>query len=194
MSKRKSNTAIPRAWGATFLVKWYVRYLQFVGSSKLLHAKFRSVQHRKDLIFLRNQQELERVKTENQKLQECVKSWKDAWAEQRTISGKEFWKMPNPNYLRSTPSPFFQREHGKFVKYAKEYALTDLDNYPIETFKELEQKLLGVEYQLGLRFSLLTEVRSQLMQMDQENRLVEDELVAEWHCLYSSYVDSLQNS
>jgi hypothetical protein len=66
--------------------------------------------------------------------------------------------------------------------------VTDLEDC-IVTFEQVRDQLEAVEKQLAHRLGLQSpEVRRELIARDQRNELFEDELVAEWHDLYSSYL------
>lgn len=63
----------------------------------------------------------------------------------------------------------------------------------IVTFEMTKARLEAIEARLAERFGLTGDVREQLIAMDEDNRLVEDELVADWHCEMASYIDWLEN-
>jgi hypothetical protein len=67
----------------------------------------------------------------------------------------------------------------------------------IESLEDIKNKLIEVEQKLAKRLRLRARqkpfVRQILFILDAKNKLVEDELVAEWHDCYSSYMDKLRN-
>lgn len=63
----------------------------------------------------------------------------------------------------------------------------------IDTMEKSKARLEAIEAKLAERFGLTGDVREQLSQMDRENRLVEDELVADWHQELSWYTDWVEN-
>lgn len=67
----------------------------------------------------------------------------------------------------------------------------DIDPEYVVTAADTRKRLLKVERQLAERLKLHT-VREQLIALDQADKLVEDELVAEWHELFSSHLDDVR--
>jgi hypothetical protein len=68
----------------------------------------------------------------------------------------------------------------------------NLDDFAdcVETYEQAKAKLEDVEDKLAQNLKLRRQtVRRELIAMDRRGELVEDELVALWHDLYSSYVD-----
>lgn len=68
----------------------------------------------------------------------------------------------------------------------------NLDDFAdcVETYEQAKAKLEDVEDKLAQSLKLRRQtVRRELIAMDRRGELVEDELVALWHDLYSSYVD-----
>lgn len=58
-----------------------------------------------------------------------------------------------------------------------------------ETFEQLKYKLEDVEKQLSSTLNIEQPIRSELIRLDKENKLIETELVAKWHELYAIYMD-----
>lgn len=73
-----------------------------------------------------------------------------------------------------------------------EGAVNDLDL--VETFEQTKAALEAVEKRLAerLQLALRRNVRGELIARARQGKLVEDELVARWHELYASYMDSLR--
>jgi len=68
-----------------------------------------------------------------------------------------------------------------------------LDLDCIVTPEMTRERLLGIERQLAERFSVdPSVVREHLITRDRANELVEDELVADWHCALASYISDLE--
>ena len=63
----------------------------------------------------------------------------------------------------------------------------DSDCYQI--FEELEKELIEVEDQLAIRLRLIPPCRHALLELDVNNKLEEDEVVAYWHELHTIYMD-----
>ena len=59
----------------------------------------------------------------------------------------------------------------------------------VETFERTKDRLEEVERRLAVRLEIRKNVRCQLIARDRGGLLVEDELVAEWHDLYASYLE-----
>lgn len=57
-----------------------------------------------------------------------------------------------------------------------------------DTFEKSKARLEAIEATLAARFGLTGDVRAQLREMDLENRLVEDRVVADWHCALSWHI------
>ena len=68
------------------------------------------------------------------------------------------------------------------------------DKECLVTFEQTKAALEAIEAKLAERFSLTGDVRAQLFLMDRENRLIEDDVVADWHDKMSSYIDWLRYS
>jgi len=60
------------------------------------------------------------------------------------------------------------------------------------TMERAKADLERVERQLAERYSLVRNVRRELVALDRANELHEDDLVAEWHKLYSNYLEWLR--
>lgn len=58
-----------------------------------------------------------------------------------------------------------------------------------ETFENTCNKLEAIEKLLAQRLNLQGNAREELLTLDKQNLLVEDEVVADWHDLYASYLD-----
>lgn len=70
--------------------------------------------------------------------------------------------------------------------------LDDEDLACVVTPEMAKQRLLGIERQLAARFGVdPSNVREHLLRLDLANKLVEDELVADWHEALSSHVSDL---
>lgn len=54
------------------------------------------------------------------RLEESLKSWREAWFSQRTATGRMAWTVPNPFVLRRSDSPFFQKEYQRFLNFAEQ--------------------------------------------------------------------------
>jgi len=80
------------------------------------------------------------------------------------------------------------------IKIGNSMGDLDIDDDCIQTFDMLAEELATVEGQLAIRFNLTDNVRAQLLQMDRDNNLVEDEVVARWLELYTIYMDWVRNS
>lgn len=69
----------------------------------------------------------------------------------------------------------------------------EIDLDCIQTYQMMYDALIAVEQKLATRFKFDTNdhqlIRQKLIEMDKKNELVEDEVVADWHDLYSSFVD-----
>lgn len=63
----------------------------------------------------------------------------------------------------------------------------------VVTFADCVRDLEAVETKLAARFNLTGNIRNQLIAMDRANNLLEDELVADWHDLYSSYMEWIRH-
>lgn len=59
----------------------------------------------------------------------------------------------------------------------------------IVTRENAEQRLFEIEQQLATRLSITGDVRAALMELDRAGKLIEDELVADWHDAYASVVN-----
>lgn len=68
-------------------------------------------------------------------------------------------------------------------------SLNDLAPECFETFEDVKEELEAVERELARRLKLRRPIRRTLIALDRANKLDEDELVARWHELYSSYAD-----
>lgn len=64
-----------------------------------------------------------------------------------------------------------------------------IDEECLVTREQTEARLVLVESELADRLGIRENVRHTLIQLDKSNELVEDELVADWHDLYASYLD-----
>ena len=66
----------------------------------------------------------------------------------------------------------------------------DLDDC-IQTFEQTRDDLEEVERKLASKYGIRDRkhIRRTLIALDQQGTLIEDELVAHWHDLYSSYLD-----
>jgi len=64
-----------------------------------------------------------------------------------------------------------------------------MDDDCIDTFETTRTRLGRVEHALAARLGIVGDVRRALIELDTAGRLVEDELVADWHDLLSSYID-----
>lgn len=70
----------------------------------------------------------------------------------------------------------------------------DIDDDCVVTFEQTKASLEAVEVKLADRLGLQgSNVREQLLSLDRDNRLVEDELVADWHGFLASYLDWLSH-
>jgi len=68
------------------------------------------------------------------------------------------------------------------------------DQECVETFAKTKTALLDVEERLGRTLGLPgspSEVHCHLLKLDRQGKLVESNLVADWHDLYASYLDWL---
>lgn len=61
------------------------------------------------------------------------------------------------------------------------------------TFEQSQAELEGIEKKLAARLGIQENVRETLILLDKNNKLVEDDLVADWHSALSSYLDYLEN-
>jgi len=71
--------------------------------------------------------------------------------------------------------------------------MEDFEPQDFETFDQTVERLLGIERQLAARFGLTGNIRAQLIEMDKANKLIEDALVADWHCAYATYDSELRH-
>lgn len=62
----------------------------------------------------------------------------------------------------------------------------------IVTFEQTKERLENIEQELAKRLNIKDNIRETLIKLDMDNKLIEDELVAEWYCAYSSYLDYLE--
>ena len=69
----------------------------------------------------------------------------------------------------------------------------DIDDDCIQTFDMLVTELTDVENQLAFRYNLTNDIRAQLLQMDKDNVLMEDQVVARWLELYTIYMNWIRN-
>lgn len=58
---------------------------------------------------------------------------------------------------------------------------------------KIHERLTEVEALLAKRLDISNNVREELIRLAKSHQLVEDELVAEWYELYSSYLDDMEN-
>jgi len=61
----------------------------------------------------------------------------------------------------------------------------------VETFETTRERLANVERQLAVKLGIRGNVRRELIERDRQRALIEDDLVADWHDLYASYLDWL---
>jgi hypothetical protein len=59
----------------------------------------------------------------------------------------------------------------------------------VETFEKTRDRLEEVERRLGVELNIRRNVRRELIARDRQGLLVENDLVADWHDLYASYLD-----
>lgn len=98
-----------------------------------------------------------------------------------------------PMTLRNKKQVFHdRREERGGSKNEQSILMEEIEDCAI-TLEESKNKLEAVEARLAERFNLHGDIRSQLIEMDKNNLLVEDELVADWHDLYSWYMDWLRH-
>ena len=76
-----------------------------------------------------------------------------------------------------------------FRKQQRENEREDLDGLVFETREQNAAELIAIETVLAARLGLTGDVRAHLIQIDRDNALVEDDVVADWHRVYSSFVD-----
>ena len=60
-----------------------------------------------------------------------------------------------------------------------------------KTFESTRDHLVSIEKKLARRFRLRGQIRRSLIEMDRAGRLLEDDLVADWHDAYDSYLNYL---
>lgn len=99
-----------------------------------------------------------------------------------------------PMTLRNKKQVFHDRreERGGSKNLQQSY-LDEDDLACVVTFDQIKERLESLEKILAQRFGILENVRATLVVMDITNTLVEDEVVAEWHSAYSSYLNSLRH-
>ncbi len=64
----------------------------------------------------------------------------------------------------------------------------------IQTFEQDVIKLCEIEMKLAVKLNLDCyphEIREKLFELNSKNQLVEDDLVADWHCAITSYLHEL---
>ena len=104
----------------------------------------------------------------------------------------------------------FTRDHGNFtdVFYTVEHAPGapaapyrstefevvqtegELEGCIIQTIDSVRTELEALEEILAVRFNLSENVRTQLFELDRANGLIEDEVVADWHCTLAIFLDT----
>jgi hypothetical protein len=70
--------------------------------------------------------------------------------------------------------------------------LSDRLDGEVVPFELAEQRLVRLERKLAARHGITQDIRQTLIARDQEGQLVEDELVADWHDAYASYINFLR--
>jgi hypothetical protein len=65
----------------------------------------------------------------------------------------------------------------------------ELEGCIIQTIDSVRTELEALEEILAERFNLTGDVRAQLFELDRANGLVEDEVVADWHCSLAIFLD-----
>jgi hypothetical protein len=116
-----------------------------------------------------------------------------------SYDGNKYCKCKISGVIEEIKSGYIYTKPGR---YAEVPCITDdqLDMFDItliESLEDIKNKLIEVEQKLAKRLRLRARqkpfVRQILFILDAKNKLVEDELVAEWHDCYSSYMDKLRN-
>lgn len=69
------------------------------------------------------------------------------------------------------------------------FDLDELDAECVETFESTKEKLEAVERRLAEQLQIRGPIRRALITLDRAKKLVEDELVVQWHELLASYND-----
>src|SRR4051812_9870977 len=73
----------------------------------------------------------------------------------------------------------------------REPAMNELDGC-IRTLDQTQNELADIEHQLAIRYDIRRNVRRVLIERDRAGELPEDELVADWHDVYSAYLNYLR--
>ncbi len=72
--------------------------------------------------------------------------------------------------------------------------MNEFDGCIVVTFEEAKEQLEEIERQLAIKLSITDpNIRDALIQLDRDGKLIEDELVADWHDLYSRYQNFLRH-